>query len=116
VHDGVQAIRVVDSIFAAVSHAAAYQPEDRPPEPVVVSYSVFDRSEDPVGVTLGDGLLRENAGFTNEFAGDLSLAPNSACVDAGDPASDCADEPVGEDGECRPDLGHLAGTADARAR
>ena len=81
---------------------------------MVVSYSAFDRCDDPVGVTLGDGLLRANAGFTNEFAGDLSLRANSVCVDAGDPASDCGAEPLSADGLCHPDLGHLAGTGEAR--
>jgi len=112
----VQAIRVVDSIFAVISTASVHQREDQPPDPVSVSYCAIDRTEDPVNVGLGEGLLRVNAGFANEFAGDLSLGPNSPCIDAGDPNSDCGDEPLDADDTCAPDLGHLAGTGRARAR
>jgi hypothetical protein len=50
--------------------------------------------------------------FELAAGGDFALDPESSCVNAGDPASGCGDEPGGED--CVPDLGHLAGTGEAR--
>ena len=44
------------------------------------------------------------------------LLPDSQCIDAGDPASPCDNEPHAADGTCRIDIGHLGNTPQARSR
>ncbi len=69
--------------------------------------------------TVQDNVLRGVAGAPGDppVHGALNRpAPGSACVDRGDPDAPCGDEPVSDDDSCRLDMGHLAGTADARSR
>jgi hypothetical protein len=113
--EGLQALRVAGSIFSTISHEAVFVAE--PPDgAVTLDYCAFDATGDPAGVEPGEGIVRAPAGFTQPLLGDFSLRANSACVDAGDPAAECDDEPLSEDESCRRDLGHLAGTQQARAR
>ncbi len=110
----VQSVFVADSIFALADASVSYTGEDG--ERVTVDYCNFDRAVPPENMVVGEHNLAANTRFTSEFAGDYSLQPGSPCVDAGDPASDCGLEPRGDGDSCRADMGHLAGTASARAR
>ena len=101
-------------IFAVVGGPAIVSAAG--PAAVLVDYSNFDRVQVSVEYTDEGHNLAVPSGFADEILGDFALAPDSACVDAGDPDVPCGDEPEGEGGACRLDLGHLAGTGDAQAR
>lgn len=83
---------------------------------LTVDYSAFDRAGGrhqnvAVGahnVDVVDGC------FTNEILGELDIRAGSECVDVGNPDADCLEEPGGAD--CRLDIGHQSGTAQAHAR
>lgn len=112
---GLASLTVRGHIFSSISHEAVFVAEPAG-EVVTLDFSALDAVLDPVGAVLGDDIARAPAGFTQPLLGDFGLRAGSACIDAGDPAAPCDDEPVSEDGSCRRDLGHLAGTEQARAR
>ncbi len=111
-----QLLTVHDSIFAALEGPAVRNHADNAPFPV--RYCAFDRVADPPAENVAleeETLVRANAAFTSEIFGDYALTPQSPCVDAGDPAAACDNEPEG-DGACRLDMGHLGNTPAARAQ
>ena len=116
VEDGAELLGVFDSVFALLRGPAVEGPEGGASP---VGWCAYDRVPEPVfvGAVVDDAtIVAAPVRFTDEIFGDLSLAPNSPCVDSGDPDAACADEPRSEDGSCRMDMGHLGGTAAARAR
>ena len=109
--------RVGESLFARISGGA----DSRSVASVVddpnllVDYCARDRAPTFSQAEVGDHNLEDVDCFTDEIRGALSIRGGSECVDAGDPARDCGDEPANEDGVCVLDIGHQAGTGHAHA-
>lgn len=113
------AVRVAHSIFSVVAGDAIASHADNEAARVAVAYCAFDRvdGEEVTNLTHDqDTAVRGNVRFADEIVGDLTLAADSPCVDAGDPGAACDEEPRDRDGRCRLDLGHTGNTAEARAR
>ncbi len=109
-------VHVSDSVFAQMHGVAVGRQAQQDVARVTVDYIVAARVDTVTDrVTPGEHILEAEPRFTNEVLDDFSLGPGSPCIDFGDPALGCGDEPRSEDGTCVPDVGHLAGTAQARS-
>ena len=116
---------VTNSIFTESSHDGVVSHADNLDVAVRIFWSNIWNIQDRrvVNATVSDEtMLDANPRYTNPGAGDFTLREGpvgdggSPCIDAGDGAADCSQEPVGEDGRCRIDMGSHGNTPRARAR
>ena len=102
-------VDVTDSIFESMTSSVVGNAE------TFVDYIATWRLGPDEDAEFGMNVTRLEAScFTlaGLIAGSFELDEESACVNAGNPAGGCGEEPGGE--ACAPDLGHLAGTAAAQ--
>ncbi len=111
VSDGSRAIALYDTIFESALHPVWAAGNEGVLHGERLAYT---GDEPPPGEDLL--LLGRDGCFEAPREGDFRLREGSPCVDAGDPSAACDEEPRGDGGLCRRDIGHFAGTAQASAR
>ena len=108
-------ITVSDSIFESMEYAVNAEAGDASVNHVATRNISVEEIEAGAG-NYGPDIIAIPAGapscLEQAALGRFALRPGSVCINAGDPGRGCGAEPGGED--CAPDLGHLAGTAEAQ--
>ena len=114
--DPVGTLRVVDSVFAALSGHALYSAASNEVGSLSASYSVIWQAEagHASNATLREGMqLDADPQLVDLDGQDYHLLPDSPAIDAGAPGSSFADEPAPNG--CRRNLGAFGDTAEATA-
>ncbi len=107
-------VNVRNSIFAGVQTPLRRENPQAEDE-VSLDHVLLWQVETPVvGGTLGAHVIEQDPLLDPQ--NDARPLPGSPAIDAGDPRSDCSQEPPGDpDGECRLDLGHTGNTGAAQS-